>query len=1028
MCTINSLERIWQQLDFPNSVKSVLVVIFLICHQGRSGASSSQMAISVQAPPDITIHIRSVARCDTSINLPLATFSGNCSNVLTYTTWSNFNTRSTNGGGPFYFPTGVHKVYYQVSDNCRMTGLDSMIITVFDAELPQVVCQPVQTINLPDNGYAEAPAYIFDGGSSDQCGHVYFKVRRMFPSMSTDCQIPGTTQLSFTDQVSFCCADVDSNEILILLRVYDIFPGIGPVSDTLLRGHYVDCMVRAIVLDKLTPELTCPPDITIACIQDLDSLLSLQQLKVFDNCGVADVDTLDDNNLDACGSGTFIRTYQATDLHSLVSSCRQTITVLRSNTFNGLDTNQLKWPKHITVYACRIAVDTIQSGAPVLNDDACALVLKSFRDEVYQFNHGGVCAKLLRYWEVIDWCKYNPLLKPNPKIPANGYYSYVQEIKVFDTVQPVVQWISDTIIGISTPDCGPGFITLPQGAATDCSSSGNISFRFEIDLYANGSIDQRGMGNQPSGIFPIGQHLITLFAKDSCHNESAKTIRLTVRDAKKPNPLAMYGISSSLINMPNGPMVSITARLFNNKSTDNCTVAGNLRFSFSGDIQDTVRVYNCDSLGRRDVLLVVWDEAGNSSEVFTYVVIDDIYGICPTTIQNIKVDGNISTSNKQAVPEVEVTLTDGVMERKEMTDKHGSFVFNDIPGNHSLQIFTRHDRNFADGLTTADVVKIQRHILGIELFENPMQWIAADLDMNKNVSTKDIVYLRNLILGKITALPHQKSYVFIDPLYLFNDPDSPLNELESCQDLKINNFSSNQHINIRAIKLGDVNLSYTANGINKLNQILRLKYKIDNQFITIYSSQSTHFNGFQLSIDLDGLCKNRLYKVESDLSNWSNAFYDVRNNLVVVSYNTDHDVPLAKETPLLRLVFDHPFEQCTPEIRLTNAFLQEWYEGQMTYDILLAEEDKQIGIFDKVRIEPNPFSTDAALAVFSNQPTDVTIEIYSTDNRLICSKYKQLLAGDNRIQLDDMTFLKRGVYYFRISNVLHSETLKVIKL
>jgi hypothetical protein len=162
-------------------------------------------------------------------------------------------------------------------------------------------------------------------------------------------------------------------------------------------------------------------------------------------------------NLNGCGSGTIVRKYIATDGLGLKSECSQTITLLKNSNFNGLDTNQLKWPPHTIVYVCRIKPDTIQAGVPIIREDKCDQVLVKKTDELYDFSRGGVCGKVLRTWEVINWCVYNPYLTPNPRIPSNGYYSYVQEIKIMDTIPPEILSFNDTLIYSFSDKCAPSF-------------------------------------------------------------------------------------------------------------------------------------------------------------------------------------------------------------------------------------------------------------------------------------------------------------------------------------------------------------------------------------------------------------------------------------------------------------------------------------------------------------------------------------------------------------------------------------------
>ncbi|MBK9108974.1 MAG: T9SS type A sorting domain-containing protein [Saprospiraceae bacterium] len=1036
MCTIDSLERIWQVLKFPMSSWSVLIGCLLLSVQGRSVAfevvkNDAAFAINVQAPADITIHIRSLSRCDTTIQLPPATFSGNCSPILTFQTYSTYGSLSSNGG-LFYFTPGVFKVYYRIEDNCRMSGLDSMTVTIHDAELPQVVCAPAQSISLTESGFAEAPAYIFDGGSSDNCHHLYFKIKRMFATQIVDCISPNNPANAFDDVVRFCCADADSSRILLILRVYDVFPGYGPVSDSLLRGRYIDCMVEALVRDKIPPEIICPPNLTVQCGVHLDSLLKKAHVHLFDNCGLLDIDTLDEDNLDACGSGTFIRSYIAEDRHGLISECRQTITINRTHNFDGFNPAHLTWPPHTMIYACRVDLDTIHSGAPIVNDDKCALLQITSQDDVYQFNHGGVCAKVLRHWKVINWCKYNPLFQPNPRVPENGYYVYTQEIKIFDTIAPVLFGVNDTIVGIQTSNCEAGNVILPDIQAMDCGSTGNISFRFEVDYFSDQTINRAGNGKNASGLFPVGRHLINYFAKDSCHNEGSIQIQIEVRDSKNPYAIAMYGVSSSLTLMANGAMTSVNAKLFNNKSSDNCTEAKNLRYSFSSDMNDTIRIYTCDSIGKREVKLVVWDEAGNSSEVYTFIVIDDVFSNCPTSIQKYNIIGSITTKNNQAVTDVQVKFTSSQIEKTVESNRTGNFIFSDIPGSAQAQIYSSLSKNYADGLSTADIIQIQRHILGIEIFDDPLKHIAADIDMSGTVTTRDVVHLRNLILGRVTELAHKKSYVFINPEYVFQDNLFPLPEIDACQYLMIQNIFEDKKVSIQAIKLGDVNLSYSVNGFSSENAIKSetVYYQLDAHSVKYYLENHRDLTGVQFGIVLDGLCINELSRIKSSLPLWSEENYSISGNVLRIAYHSSDIINYSKNTPLFEIEFKNSLLECQPTFSFLRDFEQAVYTPVSQYNIegLLQMWNHSTNAFYIENYAPNPFDETVQIELRTNQDTHIATEIISAEQKILTKLSFKLKQGLNKIEIPRIHFGAPGIYYLKFSQENQVQHIKLIAL
>jgi lysyl endopeptidase len=80
-----------------------------------------------------------------------------------------------------------------------------------------------------------------------------------------------------------------------------------------------------------------------------------------------------------------------------------------------------------------------------------------------------------------------------------------------------------------------------------------------------------------------------------------------------------------------------------------------------------------------------------------------------------------------------------------------------------VEFFTVHpwlDLKPKDGITTSDIVAIQRHVLGTAPFAEPWKIIAADANNNGAVTTGDIVDLKKLILGLTTELPKSESWRF----------------------------------------------------------------------------------------------------------------------------------------------------------------------------------------------------------------------------------------------------------------------------
>lgn len=72
---------------------------------------------------------------------------------------------------------------------------------------------------------------------------------------------------------------------------------------------------------------------------------------------------------------------------------------------------------------------------------------------------------------------------------------------------------------------------------------------------------------------------------------------------------------------------------------------------------------------------------------------------------------------------------------------------------HKLIFFNRLHLNYLDGVSTLDLVRIQRHILGIQPFKNKYNLAAADCNDNGSVTASDLAELRKLLLGITSKLP-----------------------------------------------------------------------------------------------------------------------------------------------------------------------------------------------------------------------------------------------------------------------------------
>ncbi|MCD8542413.1 MAG: redoxin domain-containing protein [Gammaproteobacteria bacterium] len=108
--------------------------------------------------------------------------------------------------------------------------------------------------------------------------------------------------------------------------------------------------------------------------------------------------------------------------------------------------------------------------------------------------------------------------------------------------------------------------------------------------------------------------------------------------------------------------------------------------------------------------------------------------------------GTIATPDSGMVGGVKVKVRD-LESDTVFTDSTGYFNFSSaIVARDNYRLQLEKNDNHDNGITTFDIVKVQRHVLGIEPLTSPYELLAADVDRSGAVTVADILQLRRIIL------------------------------------------------------------------------------------------------------------------------------------------------------------------------------------------------------------------------------------------------------------------------------------------
>jgi hypothetical protein len=430
---------------------------------------------------------------------------------------------------------------------------------------------------------------------------------------------------------------------------------------------------------------------------------------------------------------------------------------------------------------------------------------------------------------------------------SRGFFQYTQHIKVTDDTKPEVRFSApDAFCSLSNNIAAgcPGDVEIPFNIEENCTNQATIKiFFFEnnvpVPLTAyNDLFDEIVTGSFPnyviSGDFPIGSHAFEVHVNDGCGNSNSALIPFQVVDCKAPAPICIHGLSSSLMPLEPGTdadgdgdvddgAMAIWASDFIGSPIYDCSGPVTYSINRVGETpnrdQDGI-VLTCDDLDTAYVELYAWDNAFNPYAVQpdgsvgganydhckTYIRLTDNLGLCPNVVNDphvVTLLGAIHTEQDSMLDEVAVYL-EGDESDMIMTEEDGAFEFEDLEMGMDYEVRPTRDDDHANGLSTADLIILGKHLMGADTLDSPYLLIAADVDNNSVVDINDFLVLRRVILGQDSAFYNNTSWRFIlDDFEFADDTDPWLDEFPEY--ISFDSLEEDQaDLDFVAIKIGDL--------------------------------------------------------------------------------------------------------------------------------------------------------------------------------------------------------------------------------
>ncbi len=938
---------------------------------------------------------------------------------------------------------GMNDVTLTVTDEAGNTSSCIGVITLNDREDPDCVPMDI-TVQLDGNDMATITAADVDGGSTDGCSGL--DTLTVTPSMFT-CDNIGTNDvtLSVTDvagNMTDCIAQVTveaspelvcsvsditvfleaSGSVTITAEDVDNGSGIPCAADVTVSidreeffcndvgiprevefivsdGNVSDtCVSMVMVLDTIPPILTCPMDVTVNC-QDLNSDLSVygDLSTAGSNCLVMqdDITETPTFNLDDCGLGTVVRSFLAVDINGNSATCDQMITVVNPDIFDETD---ITWP--VDTFRLEVCLsidpDSIDS-RPTLNvaAESCSNVSLDFED-MNLTNSTNCMDTISRIWTAIDSCQLE-------QGTTNGIFTFEQIIIVNDEMAPIINAI-DTIM--------------------QCDSI--VEYMFTVDDCNDVTVTNTvGTGTDIGGVYPDGETKVFITATDRCGNEATDSIVVVIElDTVPP---AIICVNRTIVIDADG-VTEVTAAdpEWYFSVTDEGTPVEDLMFDFSTDFTMDTIDFICDSvLIKSHVLsLYVKDKGGNIDSCMASYVTVDTLGICGNPLAMIQ--GQVMTESKLEVPEVQMNLISGDM--YVMTDEAGFYNFPEMEDGSSYELKPEKDTDHMSGVTTLDLVLIQRHILGISPLSSAYQHIAADINKSGTISGKDLLDLKKNILGLRDEFPGNTSWRFVDEDYKFLNESDPLVE-QFPESYMIYNLDGAINKNFIGVKIGDVNGSIQMNGHTHVaNRSTPMNLEVlDSRLEALASTnlevkvgEDVMTSAYQLRLKLDkGISVEAITSGARELTLTDYAVVrGVDHDILTMVIIPEEDWRLEAGEVLFEMKLSSQREGFLSDlVEIDSDFDNELYTAALnTRDLELVFERNVESNVTSIDLQnsPNPWSSKTVISFNLDKEQHSSLKVYSADGRLVKNLSGIYNEGLNTIEMTSQDFAEGGVYYFEL--------------
>jgi hypothetical protein len=584
-------------------------------------------------------------------------------------------------------------------------------------------------------------------------------------------------------------------------------------------------------------------------------------------------------------------------------------------------------------------------------------------------------------------------------------------------------------------DLGENFQPIP--GRTFGNPIRNFRYKFDVaTTVAGGKRTARVIMNTIANSAPViapqlpyGRHKIKWLVADNCGNEETREYFFSIRDAKAPTvvcaPIAVNIMPTQMIDIWDTELLQYTV--------DNCTPTAQLETAIcrgctsfpldaNGQPVKAVR-FTCSDIGTQPVRIWSRDKSTPRNADYcetTVLVQDNIANVCPVISNKHTVAGTLSGVDKnnviQGLPDATVTLqvtdpatgsTPAITQAVAATGLY-NFV-NAVPTGANAVITPSKNTDPLNGVNMLDVLKIQRHILGLEPLSSNYRQIAADVNNTRSITSSDMTELRKLILGAYSELPAVASWRFVDRQFTFpnayNAFATVFPESISLQNVQ----QANTNLHFEAIKTGDVTGDATYNNFSKADdrtgEVIYLQTGNDTklakgQLVTVPFTAASTLDALQFTLALQGL--------ELVETNLPESMFAVHTNALTIATDAVQSFTFTFRATQAGTLS----KMMSLSSRITSAMA---FRGTSRADIAFQfQSQPQAASFELYQNAPNPFTQATVIGFYLPKAAKTTLTIHDDLGRVLHVQTVDFGAGQNAFTVERSKLSTSGLLFYTV--------------